>query len=309
MAQPSSEPAGASPDAPGSTGGAVIAVVGVGAVGGLLAARLHGAGVDVVVVARPATAALIRAEGLSIRSAHFGDSVCRLRIVTEIPAGARVIVATKATALSQVGAGLGSAAPAEVLALLNGIEHMSVLRAAAPAALVAGASVAVEATRLSPTVIEHRSPFFRFTVPAAAAETGIVAAWRQAGLDITTGGSEQQVLWTKLRFLAPLALLTSYWRLPLGEALDRDRSLTDLLLREVADTASRDGVPTDAGALADALGALPPTMRSSLQNDLLTGTPAESELDAIGGALQRRGRSLGVDTVAVGWVMADLSAR
>ena len=285
----------------------VIAVVGAGAVGGLLAALLDRAGIEVVAVARPDTARAISAEGLTIHSRHFGDGVARIAAVTEIPDGARVIIATKAGALPVVTGPLAEARPTEVLSLLNGIEHLAILQGAAPAAVVAGGSVAVESTRLSPTVIEHRSPFLRLTVPAHAADTGITAAWRLAGLDVTVGGTDQEVLWAKLRFLAPMALLTSYWRLPIGAALERDTALTTALLLEVARIASLDGVPTDPGQLANALSALPPAMRSSLQNDLEAGQ--SSELDAIGGALVRRGRSLGTDTSAVEGLVADLTAR
>ncbi|PXA67506.1 ketopantoate reductase family protein [Cryobacterium arcticum] len=285
----------------------VIAVLGVGAVGAVLAAQLHRAGIDVVAVARPDTAELIRTQGLTIRSHHFGDTVCRLPVVTSVPAGARVIVATKATALHGVLAALGAAGPTEVVTLLNGIEHMAPIRANAPTALVAGASVAVESTRLSPTVIEHKSPFFRLTVPGTAAESGIVRAWTAAGLDVTVGGTEQEVLWAKLRFLAPMALLTSFWRLPLGPALEHEPALTAALLADVAAIASGDGVPTDAEQLARALAKLPPGMRSSLQNDLDAGVP--SELDAIGGALVRRGGSLGVSTETVQRLVTQLAER
>lgn len=285
----------------------IIAVVGAGAVGGLLVALLDRAGIEVVAVARPETARAISAGGLTVRSRHFGDSVSRISAVTEIPHGARVILATKAFALPGLTRSFSEAQPTEVVSLLNGIEHLVVLQGTAPGSLVAGASVAVESTRLSPTVIEHRSPFLRLTVPAHAADSGIASAWRQAGLDVTMGGTDQEVLWAKLRFLAPMALLTSHWRLPIGAALQRDTALTTALLVEVARIASLDGVPTDAGQLANALSALPPTMRSSLQNDLEAGQP--TELDAIGGALVRRGRFLGTDAPAVERLVADLTAR
>ncbi|WP_130176809.1 ketopantoate reductase family protein [Cryobacterium sp. SO1] len=285
----------------------VIAVVGAGAVGGLLAALMERAGIEVVAVARPETARAISSAGLAIHSRNFGDGVSRITAVTEIPDGARVIIATKAFALPTLTGTLAEARPAEVVSLLNGIEHLALLQDSAPGALVAGASVAVESTRLGPTEIENRSPFLRLTVPGHAANAGITAAWQLAGLDVTVGGTDREVLWSKLRFLAPMALLTSYWRLPIGAALLRDTALTTALLVEVARIASLDGVPTDPEQLAGALSALPPAMRSSLQNDLEAGQP--NELDAIGGALVRRGRSLGTDASAVEGLVADLTDR
>ena len=275
--------------------------------GGLIAVLLHRAGVAVVAVARPSTARQITAEGLTLRSSQLGDGTSRLRAVTEIPAGARVIVATKAYTLPALTDGIQRAHPIEVLSLLNGIEHMAVLRTAAPAALAAGCSVAVESTRLGPTVIDHRSPFLRLTVPATAQDTGIVAAWNHAGLDVTVGGTEAEVLWSKLRFLAPMALLTSYWQEPIGGARDRDPVLSGALLAEVADIATRDGVPSQPGQLARALAALPAQMRSSLQNDLAAG--AENELDAIGGALLRRADRQGILAPRLREVVAVLASR
>ena len=284
----------------------VIAIVGAGAVGGLLAALLERAGVNVVAVARPETARAIATDGLTIRSRHFGDGLSRVPAVTSIPAGASVIIATKAFALPAVADDIRAAHPTEVVSLLNGIEHLGVLRAAAPNALVAGASVAVETTRLGPTLIEHRSPFLRLTVPAHAADSVITAAWRAAGLEVTVGGTDEDVLWSKLRFLAPLALLTSYWRLPAGAAVVRDPDLTGALLAEIAAIATHDGVPTEAAKLARALAALPPMMRSSLQNDLEAGR--ESELDAIGGALVRRARSAGVASATLERLVLHLAS-
>jgi 2-dehydropantoate 2-reductase len=285
----------------------IIAVVGVGAVGGLLAALLDRAGLDVVAVARPGTARTISAHGLSIRSTRFGDGLARLRVQTDIPVGARVLLATKAFALPAVSAAITAARPVEVISLLNGIEHLDTIRQLAPGALVAGGSVAVEAARLGPAVIEHRSPFLRLAVPEHAAESTIVAGWRTAGLDVTVRGTDVDVLWAKFRFLAPLALITSYWRLPIGEALDQDPALTADLIGEVADIASRAGLPTSSAQVATALSALPRTMRSSLQNDLAAGN--ESELEAIGGALARRGRALGSDAPTVQRLVSDLTTR
>jgi 2-dehydropantoate 2-reductase len=285
----------------------IIAVVGTGAVGGLLAALLERAGVNVVAIARSATARAIAADGLTIRSEHFGDSVARVRVDTDIPEGASIVLATKAFALPDVSSAIAAARPVEVISLLNGIEHLDPLRRAAPSGLVAAGSVAVEATRLGPALIEHRSPFLRLAVPEQAAQSSVVAGWRAAGLDIVTRGTDTDVLWAKFRFLAPLALLTSYWRLPLGDALDRDPASAAELIAEVADIASRDGVPTAPDKIASALSALPRTMRSSLQNDLAAGT--ESELEAIGGALVRRGQSLGVGVPTAERMVAELSSR
>ena len=285
----------------------VIAIVGPGAVGALLAALLDRAGSEIIAVARPATAGAINAEGLTIHSQLFGDGVSHIHAQRDIPAGARIIVATKSFAIPEIAAAIGAAHPVEVISFLNGIEHMDALRLSAPGVPVTGASIAVEAARSSPTVIEHRSPFLRITVAAAAADYGIVGDLRRAGLSVTVGGSESEVLWTKLRFLAPMALLTSYWHQPIGEALQHDKGLTSRLLAEVAAIATADGVPTTTDQLFSVLTGFPPAMRSSLQADLAAGNV--SELDAIGGALIRRGQSHGIAASTLDQIVDELATR
>ena len=289
------------------TSPAAIAIVGAGAVGGLLAVLLHRAGVEVVVVARPATARTITADGIRLQSTQFGDGHAMVPALTEVPSGARVILATKAFAVPGLVDELAASRPTELVSLLNGIEHMKTLRASVPSGLLAGGSIAVETTRLGPAVIEHRSPFLRLTVPADAADSAIVAAWRSAGLTVVSAGSEAEVLWSKLRFLAPMALLTAYWQQPIGAAVAHDQTLTAGLLAEVAAIATLDGVPTAPDQLIGALTALPPAMRSSLQGDLEHGH--QNELDAIGGALVRRGEALGADSSILQRIVADLGSR
>jgi len=287
-------------------GDGVFAVVGPGAVGGLLAWLLQRAGHEVVAVGRPATVDAIRRDGIEVRSAQFGDGVQRIRAATEVPTGASVIVATKAYGLDDVLPGIAAARPVEVVSFLNGIEHMAPLRAALSGVPVAGASVAVSALRASTTVIDHRSPFVRIEAPEAAAEFASVSALIGAGPSVRVGGTEAEALWAKFRLLAALALLTSYWRQPAGAALSEDPELTEAVVSEIVACSTADGVPASELDLVRALRSVPGGMRTSLQEDLAVGAP--SELDAIGGALLRVGERHGLPTPALARIVGALSA-
>ncbi|RDV46792.1 ketopantoate reductase family protein [Leifsonia sp. ku-ls] len=293
-------------DARGDTGDTVFAVVGPGAVGGLLAWLLQRAGHEVVAVGRPATVEALRRDGLQVRSAQFGDGVQRLRAETDVPAGASVILATKAYGLEDVLPGIAAARPAEVVSFLNGIEHMGPLRAALPGVSVTGASIAVSALRASPTVIDHRSPFVRIEAPEVAADSPVVRALADAGPSVRTGGTEAEVLWAKFRLLAALALLTSYWRQPAGAALSEDPELTEAVVSEIVACSAAEGVPVAELDLVRALRSVPGGMRTSLQEDLAAGAP--SELDALGGALLRVGERRHVPTPAIARIVAALSS-
>ncbi len=137
-----------------------IAVLGPGGVGGLLATLLSRAGHDVPVLARPATAAHIAAHGLRLTSDRYGEVTARPDAAQRLedPVDA-CIVATKATQLDDALARV----PAEVLGdavllpLLNGFEHMTVLRTRYPAARVVAGAVRVVASRTAPGVIRHEA--------------------------------------------------------------------------------------------------------------------------------------------------------
>jgi len=284
----------------------VFAVVGPGAVGGLLAWLLQRAGHEVIAVGRPGTVEAIRRDGIEVRSQQFGDGVQRIRAATEVPTGASVIVATKAYGLDDALPGIAAARPSEVVSFLNGVEHMAPLRAALPGVPVAGASVAVSALRASTTVIDHRSPFVRIEAPEAAAGFASIRALADAGPSVRTGGTEAEVLWAKFRLLAALALLTSYWRQPAGAALSEDPELTEAVVSEIVACSAAEGVPVAEADLVRALRSVPGGMRTSLQEDLAAGAP--SELDALGGALLRVGERHGIPTPAIARVVAALSA-
>lgn len=284
----------------------VFAVVGPGAVGGLLAWLLNRAGHDVVAVGRAATVEAIRADGIEVRSATFGDGVERVPASTQVPEGASVIVATKAYGLDDVLPGIVAARPVEVLSVLNGVEHMTALRAALPAAAVAGGSVTVSALRAATTVIDHRSPFLNIEVPEVAGGFASVRALTGSGPQVRARGTEAEVLWAKFRLLSALALLTSYWRQSAGPALSENPELTEAVVSEIVACSTADGVPASALDLVRALHSVPGSMRTSLQEDLAAGRP--SELDALGGALLRVGGRHGVATPAIARIVTALGS-
>ncbi|WP_341360272.1 2-dehydropantoate 2-reductase N-terminal domain-containing protein [Georgenia sp. M64] len=282
----------------------MIAVVGPGAVGGLLAALLHRAGEDVVAVGRPASAARIAAEGVTVRSELFGDFTAAVPATTAVPRGAAVVLAVKAYGLADVLPGIREARAPEVLALLNGVEHAAALRDL-PGAVVSG-SVQVEADRVDSVVVQ-RGRYLVVTVPDGAEHSATARALARAGVSVRAGGPEAEVLWRKLSFLAPTALLTTWAGAPLGPALDRDPAVTDALLGEVAALADAQGWPTTASDIGSFLRRLPPSLESSMQHDAARGGP--TELDAVGGALVRLGRVLAVPTPTLERLVAELQAR
>ncbi|GAB4086736.1 2-dehydropantoate 2-reductase [Myceligenerans cantabricum] len=289
-----------------------LAVIGPGAIGGLVAALLQQAGHDVVVIARDRTAAQIAEHGIEIETDRYGTWHAPLSAVTAVPHGARVVVAVKAEGVAATADLLAGTAPVEVISLLNGLDHVDVLRSALPGTRVVGATIAGETLRTGageagPPRIRHRGELLRVVVPDDAAGLGVVTALRDTPIDVVDGGTGAEVLWKKLRFLAPHALLTSAWATGIGDALAHDPRLTSGLLAEIAAVATAEGVPASGEELHGILSGLPAPMRSSLQADVETGRAGE--LDAIGGAVRRRAVAHGIETPVLDDVIARIEAR
>ena len=272
-----------------------VAILGPGAVGGVLANGLVRAGLRVVCIARPDTAAVIRSEGLSLRQGQTVQTV-RPEAVTELEEPVELLFVTvKAPSLDEA---LGRIrAPAEtVLPLLNGIEHMQTLRERLPVAQVVGASIGrIEAYLERPGVVIQPTPSVVMTV-ASDVQAQTVEIVRRSATDVQIGGSETEVLWEKLARQAPVAAATAISQRPIGE-LRGDAGWRPRLQQAIAETcavAARDRVMLSPAEEWEIIEAMPPLLTSSTARDIAAGRP--SELDAITGAAVRAGRRLGVPT-------------
>jgi 2-dehydropantoate 2-reductase len=291
-----------------------VAVVGPGGVGGLVGAVLTRAGHPVVYVARPDTAAALAASGMEVTSTLFGDFRVPATAVPRLASPVDVcVVAVKATALDAALDGV----PAEalgaglVLPLLNGVDHMDALRERFPAAQVLGGAIRVESTRVAPGRIAHTSPFCAVEVagddtPRTRVET-FAAQLRAAGIDTAVRDSEAALLWDKLAFLAPLALLTTGFGATAGEVREKYRADLEAAAAEVVAVARAAGATADAGAVIGLFDRVPPGMKSSMQRDVEAGRPAE--VDAIGGAVLRAAARHGVAAPTIARLVDDLRAR
>ena len=266
-----------------------IGVLGPGGVGGLLAARLGAAGHEVTVVATERSAAELTARGLAFTGPDGATAVSRPEARPWLAGPVDVLFVTvKATellaALDRVPAPL--LGPATVVPLLNGTDHPALLRSRYPAATVVAASIAVEATRHRPGVVEQLSTLCDLVFSTATAAGEAVAELaRAAGLNVATAPDDATVLWRKLSFLAPMALLATGRDAPLGPAREARPDWLRSLVDEATSAAAANGVPVPADRVLAALSALPGTMKPSLLKDFQAGKALE--LDAIAGPIIR----------------------
>jgi 2-dehydropantoate 2-reductase len=291
-----------------------VAILGPGGVGGLLAGLLARAGDEVTVIARESTAATIEQRGIRIDSVTFGQFTAEPRAVTHLtePTDA-LIVATKAAGLSPALERI-TVEPPIVLPLLNGLDHLAVLRERfAPDSVVAG-SIRVEADRPEPAVIVHTSPFLLISMassqPAMAPlVNGLAETIAASGVKVKVSDSEADVMWSKLVRLNALACTTSAYDKLLGEIRSTPSLRADLVgaMEEASAAGRAEGADVDAAAAIAELERAHETLGSSMQRDIAAGrTP---ELDAIPGSVMRAAARHGLSCPTIERLVGMIAAR
>lgn len=259
-------------------------VLGIGGVGGFVAGALARVGQDVTVVAREATADVLRDRGLRVSSAMLGDFAARPAVVTRASCDGEVLfVACKALGLDAALRRVDGDEPLVVIPLLNGFLHMDRLRARF-GGLVAAATIEVESFRTKPGEIVQRSRGALVGMASGDRALGPVLedishALTGAGIPSYVGESEAAVIWRKLVRIAPLMSVTAAHDATFGE-IRSSAALTaeiDACVGEAASVAAAEGVETDSQKVREGIFAIHDSFRSSMQRDLAAG--AQPELD------------------------------
>jgi 2-dehydropantoate 2-reductase len=274
------------------------AVLGAGGVGGFVGAALARAGREVVLLMRPDTHA--RYDGrLRVESVVLGDFDVDVPAATALDRAVDVLwVTPKAT---QLEAALelvpDEVTGATVVPLLNGVDHVALLRARFGDERVLPGVFYVESERTGVGRIRQKSRFALIEIPPHAVAERLRAEIDDAGLTCAVGVSEEAVLWRKLATLAPVALTTTALEAPLSAVVAELtwRRRIEACLRELAAVAAAEGVELDVESTMSAYDRAG-DLRSSMQKDRAAGLPLE--LDAIGGAALRAARRHGLDVPA-----------
>jgi 2-dehydropantoate 2-reductase len=285
------------------------AILGAGAIGGLVGTALASLGEDVTVLVRPerlmgypANLSVERPSGAITAPAKAAATLTKPVDV--------LWIATKTyqlqTALEAV-----QAVPARVVPLLNGVDHVEVLRARFGRDRVLPATIAVEAERIAPGRFVQRSPFVNFNLAAEGEPFlgTIVAGLRNLGFTCRFIQNEQTLLWSKLCFLGPFALVTSASGMNKGE-IYADAGWKDKLISAITEAcavAKASGAEVAATQIQVIFDGLPSAIRSSMQKDLAAKRPLE--LDAIGGPIARGGERYGINVSTTAALMAAIRAR
>jgi 2-dehydropantoate 2-reductase len=216
----------------------VVAVFGAGAIGSLVGARLFEAGVDVQLVARPAHAQAIQANGLRLE-ARGGSRSVRLPAATQLEGSPDLILLTVKsqdvkTACMEI-ARLRS--DATVVTMQNGVRSDGEAAEILGRRRIVGCVLNVSATYLEPGVIEQNTglllqigaPF-----PEAAARVDAVFEVLIKGMRTQVVPDIARARWTKLMANVNNAIMT-VTGLPIGRAL-RHRGLARLAVATIRES-------------------------------------------------------------------------
>ena len=273
------------------------AILGVGGVGGLVGAVLARAGETVTLIVRPDAVEHYPRE-LLLSSRASGAFSVTVSVTSELSRPVDVLwVTVKATDLPtalesfRVTAQIGAVVP-----LLNGIDHVALLRDRFGRDKVVPATIAVETERIAPGQIVWRSPFARLNVSSTGRKLLATTVENLAhfGFDCSFIDDENTLMWRKLVFLAPLALSTTAANAPIGQIISDPPQMIELreLVLEACAVAVASGAKVDANVLLEVIKSVPAEMRSSMQKDVEQGK--SPELDAIAGPILRGAESFAI---------------
>jgi 2-dehydropantoate 2-reductase len=284
-----------------------IAVMGSGAIGGYIGARLASADAEVTFIARGPHLAAIRARGLTILS-PLGDLLIAPAAATDDPAAVgpvdAVLLGTKLYDVEAAALGIGPMLGHEtaIVCLQNGVDATDIVARLHGRPHVVGGVVVING-ETAPGVIRHNA-LNRLTVGEldgreSARLVRLVALANAAGIEAASSRDIRLEIWRKFLVLAPMAALSAMTRVALARVRAHEETwrLAEQGMREVVAVAQAQGVGLTEedvrGALTFVQG-MPATWRASLAVDLEQGR--RLEIDWLAGAVSRLGQAAGIET-------------
>ncbi len=289
------------------------AVLGAGAIGGLVGTAVASLGEGVTVLVRPERLPGYPAN-LSVERPS-GTITAPAKVAATLTNPVDVLwIATKTYQLKAALEAVQSL-PRYIVPLLNGVDHVEVLRAHFGTHIgndrVLPATVAVEAERIAPGRFVQRSPFVNLNFAAGGEQVlgAIVARLRDLEFTCRFIQNEKTLLWSKLCFLGPFALVTSASGIDKGE-IYADAEWKGKLISAMAEAcaiAKASGAEVDQAQIQAIYDGLPSGIRSSMQKDL--AARRQLELDAISGPIVRGGERYGIDVSTTAALIAAIHAK
>lgn len=296
-----------------------IAVLGSGGIGGYYGALLAKGGHGVVFIARGAHLEAMHRRGLTLRTPE-GESAIPVTVVADtrtLEPVDLVLFCVKSydTEAAAVALAPLMARDTAVLTLQNGMDNAAAIASVVGSEAVLAGAVYVALQLIGPGVILRTGDegTIVFGEPSGAMTERvqrIASALQQSSIPQQVSTDINRVLWEKFLFIAGVGGVTALARSGIGPLLTspEGRTLLTASCEEIAAVALGERAPLPADAVERAVKqatTLPPQWRSSMARDLEDGR--RLEVEALSGAVVRRGLTLGVPTPIHRTIAACLS--
>ena len=295
-----------------------VCIVGAGGVGGLLAAVLRRAGLDVSLLVTERHLAAIRKNGLAVIAPDGRFSVeIRAELDPHAIGACDVVVVTPKMWVVEALAPTLKPLLKEntvVIPVQNGIDAPGVLAKALGWKHVVYGSASLNAAMEEPGVIRQKNPQYGITVAEADGRESprlleVKKAFGTAGVAVEIGTDGPTLLWDKFMGLVANSSLCALLRSPMGVVQKDDDcwALYSAVFNEVVATGRASGIsipPEKAAARLARARTGPPMVMSSLAVDLIAGN--RLELPWLAGRVRELGREHGIPTPATDFIWAAL---
>jgi 2-dehydropantoate 2-reductase len=285
-----------------------IAVLGSGGIGGYYGALLAKAGHDVAFIARGAHLEAMQQRGLTVRTPE-GESTISVTAIADTRTHGPVDLVLFCVNSYDTEPAARALAPlmardTVVLTFQNGLDNVEAIASVVGAGAVLVGAVYIALQLADPGVVlrtggEGKIVFGELSGDLTERVQRIASAFERSSIPHQISTDINRVLWEKFLFIAGVDGVTALARSAIGPLLasPEGRTLLTTSCAEIAAVALAERVPLPAAAVDRVLeqaSTLPPQWRSSMARDLEDGR--RLEVEALSGAVVRRGLKLGVPT-------------
>ncbi|PJJ59488.1 ketopantoate reductase family protein [Hymenobacter chitinivorans] len=306
-----------------------LAVVGLGGVGGYFGFKLaqyyaESAAVRVTFIARGATYAAVRRQGLTLLSPEHTDSVAHpaqvLATVAELPTVDLLLLCVKEYDLEDLCRQLRPELPAGtvILPLMNGVDIYERIRRQLPQVIILPACVYVASHLQSPGVVEHRGNPGSIIVGQDPQHpsfnpTPLLKQLTAAGIQLEYQTDAFPAIWTKFFFIASFGLVSARYNQSIGQVHENPvlHARARRLMQEIAAIAQAKGIALPPDLIERTFqkaATFPYHTPTSLQLDVHAGK-ARTELELFAGAILSYGAALDLPVPETRTIYQEIQAQ
>jgi 2-dehydropantoate 2-reductase len=290
-----------------------IAVVGLGGVGGYIAASLVKTSYDVVGFARGAHLEAIKKDGLQIVEDEKSHSVALdVRALDEVEGSFDIVLfCVKSYDLTEAYQAFeNSLHPKSILlSFSNGVANGDTLRSLSNARVLDGCVYILSHIESAGVVRKKGKVFAAVFGGEAEAVSTLSALFDEASLRYKTPQNIQEALWKKYLFISAFATLTSYYDTSIGALMQEHQTEVKTLLEEIQSIAKAKGIDiaSEVQKALDTAASLPYDASTSMHLDFQNHK--KTELEALSGYILKEAQRYQIATPMMQRCYEHLAAR